>query len=96
MSVKVVPNALTATRRETHGDVEPSVPDGWKEIADPKSGRFYYTHKASGTTQWERPADLDASPRALPRKTHGTRAHNYTVAVQSHIFRAPVARASLR
>lgn len=31
------------------------LPDGWVEAADPSSGRSYYVHMASGTTQWDRP-----------------------------------------
>ena len=36
------------------------LPDGWKQFADPSTGRAYYRNEASAETVWERPAAADA------------------------------------
>jgi WW domain len=33
----------------------PPLPDGWQECQDPSSGLFYYFHKGTNVTQWDRP-----------------------------------------
>jgi hypothetical protein len=46
---------------EAESEPRPHLPDGWEEHIDTKSGNPYYFHKASRTTQWERP-----EPTILP------------------------------
>ena len=34
------------------------LPEGWKQLTDPNSGKFYYANMTTNTTQWERPASV--------------------------------------
>lgn len=43
--------------------VQGKLPPGWVEARDPASGALYYYNETTGTTQWERPADVST---ALP------------------------------
>jgi hypothetical protein len=36
----------------------------WQEAIDPNSYQIYYYNRATGTTQWERPAELGPAPLA--------------------------------
>ena len=40
-----------------------ALPPGWEAVAD--SLRTYYLHAATGATQWDRPASVQADPAAL-------------------------------
>lgn len=45
-----------------------SLPVGWEMYTDPTSGKAYYTHKATGKTQWDFPSSEPAQPKPKPRK----------------------------
>lgn len=36
----------------------------WQEAMDPNTKQIYYYNKATGATQWERPAELGPAPHA--------------------------------
>ena len=37
------------------GEEDLPLPQGWKEVKDPKSGKTYYYHKDTKKTSWKRP-----------------------------------------
>ncbi|KAK2959112.1 hypothetical protein BLNAU_5907 [Blattamonas nauphoetae] len=43
-----------------------SLPPGWKEYTDKKSGRIYYFNKETKERSWKRPAAPDSPPDGLP------------------------------
>eukprot|EP00551_Chaetoceros_affinis_P008143 CAMPEP_0203683786 /NCGR_PEP_ID=MMETSP0090-20130426/47703_1 /ASSEMBLY_ACC=CAM_ASM_001088 /TAXON_ID=426623 /ORGANISM="Chaetoceros affinis, Strain CCMP159" /LENGTH=1339 /DNA_ID=CAMNT_0050552941 /DNA_START=34 /DNA_END=4053 /DNA_ORIENTATION=- len=49
-------------------NVPPALPDGWMELYDDSSGRYYYYNQAMNVTQWERPI-LSPSTEAVDTAT---------------------------
>ena len=39
------------------GKEDQPLPEGWKEVKDPKSGRTYYYPKETKKTSWKRPTE---------------------------------------
>ena len=39
------------------GQEDQPLPEGWKEVNDPKSGKTYYYHKETKKTSWKRPKE---------------------------------------
>jgi hypothetical protein len=38
----------------------PPLPEGWKKVMSQSQGKFFYHHKPTGATSWERPSSLPA------------------------------------
>ena len=62
---------VNAARRELFAGTAP----GWAEHVDPGSGRTFYVHSATGTTQWEPPASVHISSSLLSSYHHVTTPH---------------------
>jgi hypothetical protein len=61
LSLKAAAKVVTASKTMA----EP-LPDGWREVEDPGSGKTYYHHRLTSQTQWTRPDGASKPAAALP------------------------------
>ena len=57
-SIPSSPVALPSPPPEPPRELPRQLPDGWTSLIDPASGTTYYVHRATNTSQWEVPQEI--------------------------------------
>ncbi|CAB9511698.1 transport protein SEC16B [Seminavis robusta] len=67
VGVDAVPTEATSTPEIISSTVA-ALPEGWKEVSDPNSGKVYFYNENDGRTSWDRPVQEEAATKTVPEE----------------------------